>query len=243
MLDIKALQKAEWKCPDFILPQIDSDTYILLNKSDSFHVFKPVPPGKMKFTNRPLRPSQYDGSRPQRGLIPIIRTKRGKTIAYGQWGLRVLQPTRFTQKQLESAQTTIRRCIKGVKGARLWLRLYPNQAMTKKPAEVRMGKGKGRFDHYAARCAKDRILFELGGDLRPELVKECMRLATSKLPCRTKLVKAPLQGETIAKGKAKFLAELKNHSKKPAGCTVVSLKNVDGVVGVMQNLTSLLAER
>ncbi|MBI4422685.1 MAG: 50S ribosomal protein L16 [Elusimicrobia bacterium] len=111
--------------------------------------------------------------------------KRGFDIAFGQYGLKALEPKWITARQIEASRVALTRYIK--KGGKLWVRIFPDKAITKHPAETRMGKGKGAPDHWAAVVRPGRILFELEG-LAPEIAQEAMTLAAHKLPIRTKFV-------------------------------------------------------
>src|SRR5213593_3408536 len=111
---------------------------------------------------------------------------RGSTIAFGNYGLKVLEPGWLTDKQIESARIAMTRFIK--RGGKIWVRLFPDKPVTKKPAETRMGKGKGAPDHWVAVVRPGKILFEMEG-VTPADAAEAMRLASHKLPLRTRLVK------------------------------------------------------
>ena len=113
------------------------------------------------------------------------KAKRGTDIAFGQYGLKALEPHWITARQIEASRVALTRYIK--KGGKLWVRIFPDKAITKHPAETRMGKGKGAPDHWAAVVKPGRILFELEG-LSPETAKEAMTLAAHKLPILTKFV-------------------------------------------------------
>ncbi len=111
--------------------------------------------------------------------------KRGTSIAFGEYALKALEPKWITARQIESARVALMRCIK--KKGKVWIRIFPDKAVTKHPAETRMGKGKGAPDHWVAVVKPGRILFELEG-LTKELAKEAMILASSKLPIHTKFM-------------------------------------------------------
>ena len=113
------------------------------------------------------------------------KAKRGTDIAFGQYGLKALEPHWITARQIEASRVALTRYIK--KGGKLWVRIFPDKAITKHPAETRMGKGKGAPDHWAAVVKPGRILFELEG-LTPAIAQEAMTLAAHKLPIRTKFV-------------------------------------------------------
>jgi large subunit ribosomal protein L16 len=112
---------------------------------------------------------------------------RGSTLAFGEFGLTTLDPAWLDARQIESARVAITRHIK--RGGKLWIRVFPDKPITKKPAETRMGKGKGNPEFWVASVRPGRILFELEG-VTPEIAKQAFRLATSKLPVRTKFLQA-----------------------------------------------------
>ena len=111
--------------------------------------------------------------------------KRGTTIAFGEFGLKALEPKWVTARQLEASRVAIGRHMK--KGGKLWLRVFPDKAVTKHPAETRMGKGKGAPEYWAAVIKPGRILFEIEG-LTKEEAQLALRTASYKLPIKTKFV-------------------------------------------------------
>lgn len=111
--------------------------------------------------------------------------KRGTEVAFGEYGLKALEPKWITARQIESGRTAIARYMK--KGGKLWIRIFPDKAVTKHPAETRMGKGKGAPDHWAAVVRPGRVLYEIGG-MPEEAAKTALNLAAYKLPIRTKIV-------------------------------------------------------
>ncbi|MBI3291502.1 MAG: 50S ribosomal protein L16 [Elusimicrobia bacterium] len=113
------------------------------------------------------------------------RAKRGVEIAFGEYGLQALEPAWVTSRQIEAARVSLTRFIK--KGGKLWVRIFPDKPVTKKPAETRMGKGKGNPEFWVAVVKPGRVLFELAG-LAHEQAEEAMRLAAHKLPIRTKFM-------------------------------------------------------
>ncbi len=117
---------------------------------------------------------------------------RGSSLSLGTYGLRALEPAWVSSRQIEAARVAITRYIK--RGGKLWIRIFPDKPVTIKPAETRMGKGKGNPEFWVAVVKPGRILFELEGVPR-EVAKEAMRLAAHKLPLKTKFVSA-LKGET-----------------------------------------------
>ena len=112
---------------------------------------------------------------------------RGGTVAFGQYGLKALEPAWITNKQIEAARVALTRHIK--RGGKVWIRIFPDKPVTVKPAETRMGKGKGNPEYWVAVIKSGRVLFELEG-IPEALAVTALRLAADKLPCRTKFVKA-----------------------------------------------------
>ena len=106
-------------------------------------------------------------------------------LNYGSYGLKALEPERVTSRQIESARKAITRYLK--RAGRMWIRIFPDVPVSKKPAEVRMGKGKGALDHWVAVIRPGRVLFEADG-VPYDVAKEAMRLASQKLPLKTKFV-------------------------------------------------------
>ncbi len=109
----------------------------------------------------------------------------GCDLAFGEFGLKSLENGWIKNNQIESVRVIIARQLS--KGGKLWIRIFPDKSITKKPAEVRMGKGKGDLDHWVAVVKRGRVLFELGG-IPEEYAKRCFRLAAYKLPLRTKFI-------------------------------------------------------
>jgi len=113
------------------------------------------------------------------------QSKGGSVIAFGQYGIQALEPAWITSQQIESARIALTRSIK--KGGTVWIRIFPDKSVSKKPAETRMGKGKGAPDHWVAVVKPGRILFELEGLTQVEAEK-AMLLAGHKLPILTKFI-------------------------------------------------------
>jgi large subunit ribosomal protein L16 len=111
--------------------------------------------------------------------------RRGCNVDFGEFGLQATAPGWLTSRQIEAARVAITRTAK--RGGRLWIRIFPDKPQSKKPAETRMGKGKGNPDFWVAVVKPGRILYEVEG-LEPELAKEALRLASNKLPIATKIV-------------------------------------------------------
>ncbi|HEY1257054.1 MAG TPA: 50S ribosomal protein L16 [Terracidiphilus sp.] len=113
---------------------------------------------------------------------------RGSSISFGDYGLRVMECGYITDRQIEASRIAMTRFIK--RGGKIWLRLFPDKSITKKPAEVRMGSGKGALDHWVAVVRPGKILFEMEG-VDPVTAQEAMRLASNKLPLKTKFIMRP----------------------------------------------------
>jgi large subunit ribosomal protein L16 len=121
---------------------------------------------------------------------------RGSTLSFGEYGLKVMECGYITDRQIEASRIAMTRFIK--RGGKIWLRLFPDKPITKKPAEVRMGSGKGALDHWVAVVRPGKILFEMEG-VAPEVAAEAMRLASHKLPLKTKFVQRPGVEKVAAK--------------------------------------------
>ena len=111
---------------------------------------------------------------------------RGNTVAFGEFGLMSLEPGWVSNRQIEAARVAMTREMK--RGGKVWIRLFPDKPITKKPAETRMGKGKGNPEGWVAVVKPGRIMFEVGG-ITEELAKKSLALASAKLPLRTRVVK------------------------------------------------------
>ena len=131
-----------------------------------------------------LMPKKVKYRKQQRGRM-AGKAWRGSELAFGDYGLKVLEPGWITDRQIEASRVAMTRFIK--RGGKIWIRLFPDKPVTKKPAETRMGKGKGAPDHWVAVVRPGRILFEMEG-VPPQDAAEAMRLASHKLPLRTMLV-------------------------------------------------------
>ncbi len=110
---------------------------------------------------------------------------RGSEVNFGQYGLQALEPGFITERQIEAARVAMTRKIK--RAGRVWIRIFPDKPMTSKPAETRMGKGKGSPDHWVAVVKPGRVLYEMEG-VPEELAREAFRLAAHKLPMKTRFV-------------------------------------------------------
>jgi len=139
-----------------------------------------------------ISPKRVKYRRVQRGRMKGKAT-RGTKITYGEFGLQTLEPAWITANQIEAARIAMTRYSK--RGGKVWIKIFPNKPITSKPAETRMGKGKGSPDHWVAVVKPGRVLFEIGG-VTEEVAREAIRLAGHKLPCKTKFIKREVQSET-----------------------------------------------
>lgn len=135
-----------------------------------------------------LSPKRVKFRKRQRGRLKGL-SQRGSKVSFGEYGLKALTSGRLTARQIESARRTMTRHIK--RGGKMWIRIFPDQPITKKPAETRMGSGKGSPEYWVAVIRPGRVLFELSG-IPEELAKEAFRLAAHKLPLHTVMVKKEL---------------------------------------------------
>jgi large subunit ribosomal protein L16 len=131
-----------------------------------------------------LMPKRVKHRKQQRGRMGGVAT-RGSSLAFGEFGLKTLDPAWVTNTQIEAARVAINRHIK--RGGKMWIRIFPDKPITAKPAETRMGSGKGNPESWVAVVKPGRILFELEG-ISAELAREALRLGASKLPMKTKIV-------------------------------------------------------
>ena len=139
-----------------------------------------------------LMPKRVKYRRVQRGRLKG-KASRGNTITNGQYGLVALEPAWITSNQIEAARIAMTRYIK--RGGQVWIKIFPDKPITEKPAETRMGSGKGSPEYWVAVVKPGRILFEIA-DVPEELAREAMRLAANKLPIKCKFVtKQEMGGE------------------------------------------------
>ena len=131
-----------------------------------------------------LQPKRTKFRRPQKGRMRG-NAQRGNQLAFGSFGLKAMSPERVTARQIEAARRAITRHMRRM--GKLWIRIFPDVPVTKKPAEVRMGKGKGAVEYWICRVKPGRIMFELDG-VKPEIAYEAFALAAAKLPVKTKVV-------------------------------------------------------
>ncbi|EPQ27260.1 uncharacterized protein PFL1_05183 [Pseudozyma flocculosa PF-1] len=156
-----------------------------------------------------LSPSSHLGAVRHRSQLAPRRTKyrkahkirlpfntggslKGTTVQEGVYGLRLLAPAKLTAKQLVAAETALKRKLKVIKGAQVFLRVFPDVPVCVKGNETRMGKGKGAFEYWACSASMGKVIFEIGGpvEIRLEVAKEALRLASAKLPVPTEFVTA-----------------------------------------------------
>src|SRR6202158_5507424 len=131
-----------------------------------------------------LMPKKVKHRKQMRGRMSGVAT-RGSEISFGEYGLKCLEPAWITDRQIEAARIAMTRHIK--RGGKIWIRMFPDKPVTKKPAETRMGSGKGAPEYWVAVVKPGRIMFEING-VTEELAREAMRLASHKLPINTKFI-------------------------------------------------------
>ena len=131
-----------------------------------------------------LMPKRVLHRKQQRGRMKG-KAQRGNFLAYGEYGLVALQPGWITSNQIEAARQTMTRTTK--RGGHVWIKIFPDKPVTAKPAETRMGSGKGAPEYWVAVVKPGRVLFEMGG-IDAEVAKEALRLAGHKLPIKTKII-------------------------------------------------------
>ncbi len=131
-----------------------------------------------------MMPKRVKYRKLQRGTCRGVST-RGNELAFGEFGLKTLENGWIKNSQIEAARVILARQLH--KGGKLWIRIFPDKSITKKPAEVRMGKGKGEIDHWVSVVKRGKIIFELGG-IPKEYARQCFRLVAFKLPLKTKFI-------------------------------------------------------
>jgi large subunit ribosomal protein L16 len=134
-----------------------------------------------------LQPKRTKFRKQHKGRVKGIAT-RGNSIAFGSFGIKSLEPAWITSRQIEAARIAMTRAMK--REGQVWIRIFPDKPITKKPAEVRMGKGKGAPEYWVAVIKPGTILFEAGG-VSIEVAQEALKLAAQKLPVRTNFVVRP----------------------------------------------------
>jgi large subunit ribosomal protein L16 len=138
-----------------------------------------------------LMPKRVKYRKQMRGRLKG-KAGRGSQIAFGEYGLQALEPCWMTSRQIEAARRAVVRYVR--RGGKLWIRVFPDKPVTVKPAETRMGSGKGTVDHWVAVVKPGRIVLEIAG-LPEEVAREALRLASHKLPIKTQFVVRPGSGE------------------------------------------------
>ncbi len=132
-----------------------------------------------------LMPKRVKYRKQMRGRMTGKET-RGAEVHFGDFGLQALEPAWISARQLEAARRAIVRAMK--RRGKIWIRVFPDKPISKKPAETRMGKGKGAVEYWAAVIRPGRVMFEIGGGLPDDVAKEALRLAQYKLPIKTKII-------------------------------------------------------
>ena len=142
----------------------------------------------MLMPKRVKRRKQFRGSMRGKAL-------RGNTLSYGEFGIVAMEPCWIRSNQIEAARIAMTRHIK--RGGKVWIKIFPDKPVTTKPAETRMGSGKGTLEYWVAVVKPGRVMFEISG-VNEEVAREALRLATHKLPCKCKIVsKADLEGGAV----------------------------------------------
>ena len=131
-----------------------------------------------------LQPKRTKFRKQFKGRIHGV-AKGGTNLDFGGFGLKAMEPNRVTAREIEAARRAITHHVK--RGGKIWIRIFPDKPVTAKPAETRMGSGKGAVDHYVAVVKPGRIMFELGG-VRPEIAREALLLAAQKMPIKCKII-------------------------------------------------------
>ena len=131
-----------------------------------------------------LQPKRVKRRKVQKGRIKGV-AQRGTEVSFGTFGIKALEPTRITSRQIEATRIAINRYMK--REGKVWIRIFPDKPITKKPAEVRMGKGKGNPEYWVAPIQPGRVLFEVEG-VSEAIARRALELGAQKLPCVTKFV-------------------------------------------------------
>ena len=143
-----------------------------------------------------LMPKRVKYRKVQRGRMTGAAT-RGNTVTYGDFGIQALEPGWITGNQIEAARIAMTRYTK--RGGKVWIKIFPDKPVTEKPAETRMGSGKGSPEYWVAVVKPGRVLFEVAG-VSEEIAREALRLASHKLPLKTKFIKRADEAKTEAGG-------------------------------------------
>lgn len=138
-----------------------------------------------------LLPKRVKYRRQHRGRMTGKAT-RGNVVCYGDYGIQALEPCWIKSNQIEAARIAINRFVK--RGGKVWIKIFPHKPVTSKPAETRMGSGKGSPEYWVAVVKPGRVLFEISG-VTEEMAREAMRLASHKLPCKTKFIVREKEGD------------------------------------------------
>ena len=143
-----------------------------------------------------LMPKKVKYRKQQRGRMKGVAEK-GTTVTYGEYGLQALEPGWITSRQIEAARIAMTRYIR--RGGKVWIKIFPDKPVSRKPAETRMGSGKGAPEYWVAVVKPGRVMFEMGG-VSEEIAREAMRLAGHKLPIKTQFVKREEAGGEADEG-------------------------------------------
>jgi len=140
-----------------------------------------------------LMPKRFKYRKQMRGRMKG-KARRGAEIHFGDFGLQALEPAWISARQIEACRRAMVRAMK--RRGKVWIRIFPDKPITKRAAESRMGKGKGDVEFWAAVVKPGRIMFEIGGDIDESIAREALRLASYKLPIKTKVVRREEVGES-----------------------------------------------
>lgn len=140
-----------------------------------------------------LMPKRVKHRKQMRGRMKG-KAYRGSEVHFGDYGLQALEPAWITARQIEASRRAMVRAMK--RRGKVWIRIFPDKPITKRAAESRMGKGKGEVEYWAAVVKPGRIMFEIGGDVEEDVAVEALRLASYKLPIKTKVVRREEVGES-----------------------------------------------
>jgi large subunit ribosomal protein L16 len=141
-----------------------------------------------------LMPKRFKYRKQMRGRMKG-KASRGAEIHFGEFGLQALEPAWISARQIEACRRAMVRAMK--RRGKVWIRIFPDKPITKRAAESRMGKGKGDVEFWAAVVKPGRIMFEIGGDIDETIAREALRLASYKLPIKTKVVRREEVGESV----------------------------------------------
>lgn len=136
-----------------------------------------------------LMPRKTKHRKQMRGRMPG-KAQRGSTISFGEYALQALEPTWITSRQIEAARIAMTRHVR--RGGKIWIRIFPDKPISKKPAETRMGKGKAAPEYWVATVKPGRILYEMSG-VQEDVAREAMRLAAQKLPIATRFLTTKIE--------------------------------------------------